>query len=55
MLFALRLAGVIGLCSGGLVMAIAYFVPARSAKLQELGSGLLIASLALLGFGFTVI
>ena len=55
MLFALRLAGVIGLCSGGLALAIAHFVPARSAKLQELGGGLLVASLALLGFGYTAV
>jgi hypothetical protein len=55
MLFALRLAGVVGLCSGGLAMAIAHFVPARSAKLQDLGSGLLVASLAVLGLGFVAL
>jgi len=55
MLFALRLAGVIGLCSGGLAMAIAHYGPARSVKLQELASALVIASLALLGFGFAAV
>src|SRR5579864_4429915 len=55
MLFALRLAGAIGLCTGGLAMAIAHFLPARRAKLQELGSGLLVGSLVLLGFSFSTI
>ena len=36
-------------------MAIAHFLPAQSVKLQELGSGLLVGSLALLGFSFSMI
>jgi len=55
MLFALRLAGAIGLCTGGLAMAIAHVLPGRRAKLQELGSGLLVGSLVLLGFSFSTI
>ena len=55
MLFALRLAAVIGLCSGGLAMAIAHFVPPRSVKLRGLGGGLFVGSLTLLGFAFAII
>ena len=55
MLFALRLAAAVGLCSGGLALAIAHLIPARSVKLQEFGSGLLVGSLALLGFSFAMI
>ena len=55
MFFALRLVGAIGLCSGGLALAIAHWMPARSETLEQLGGGLLVASLALLGFGFAII
>lgn len=49
MFFVFRLAGVIGLCSGGVAFAIAHFAPAHRAKLYELGSSLVVGSLALLG------
>lgn len=55
MLFALRLAAVIGLCSGGLALAIAHFIPARSVTLRGYGGGLFVGSLALLGFAFAMI
>jgi hypothetical protein len=55
MFFVIRLVGAIGLCSGGVAFAIAHFVPAHRAKLNELGSSLVIASLALLGGAFAAI
>lgn len=52
MLSVIRLVGAIGLCLGGVVFAIAHFTPAHRAKLNALGSNLVVASLALLGGSF---
>jgi hypothetical protein len=49
MLAAIRLAGVIGLCAGGLVAAVAFFVPNYRTVLNELGAGLILVGVALFG------
>lgn len=54
MFSALCLAGAIGLCSGGLVAAAAHWVPTHRVALEELGAGLLVAGVALLGLGSAI-
>src|SRR5258708_4206446 len=55
LLFALRLAGVLGLCTGGFGLGLAIYVPVYRAKLEQLGGGLLVGGLALLGFAFAMV
>lgn len=56
MMRALSLAGAVGLCAGAIAVAVAGFVPAQRAKLlQNLGGGVVVGSLALLGLAFGMV
>jgi hypothetical protein len=55
MLFALSIAGSIGLFSGVLAAGLAHRIPRYRVTLQEWGGGLVVASAALLGLAFPMI
>jgi hypothetical protein len=55
LLFTLRAAGAIGLCLGIVAIALGIFIPAYRTKLEELGGGLMVGSLALLGVTFAMV
>jgi hypothetical protein len=55
LLYALHLAGAIGLCAGCFAAIVATRIPTHRAKLEKLGGGLVIASLALLGSCYAIV
>ncbi len=55
MLFALSIAGFVGLMSGILAATLAHRVPRYRVALQDWGGGLIVSSAALLGLAFPMI
>jgi hypothetical protein len=55
MLFALSIAGFVGLIAGTIAAAIADYFPRHRVALQDWGGGLLVGSVVLLGLAFPMI
>jgi hypothetical protein len=55
LLTTLRVVGAIGLCSGVFAVILAAYAPAYRVRLEEVGGGLLVGGLALIGVTFAMV